>query len=274
MSTAPTARIELMGVELDPLTMAQAVSTVLSWTAESRCEAGCRYVVTPNVDHIVLLQHHAGLQAAYEEADLILADGAPVVWASKLLGRGLPDRIPGSDLTPAIFAAAPQDQTLRIYLLGAMPGVAEVAATKIEQTWPQVKVTGCYSPPLGFEKSPEENDKILAQIKAAKPDLLIVGVGAPKQELWVHAHRQQLKAKAALCVGATIDFLAGEKKRAPKWMRRVGIEWMHRLATEPRRLAGRYARDAWIFPQLVLRSMFTSPRKSRTSLATGDARWR
>lgn len=258
---AHSNRVELMGVQLDPLTMAQAVATVLEWSATPRTATGCRFVVTPNVDHIVLLQHHAGLQAAYEDADLILADGAPVVWASKLLGRSLPDRIPGSDLTPAIFAAAPADRVLKTYLLGAMPGVAEVAARNVMATWPQVQVTGCYSPPLGFEKSAAENEKILAQIAAAEPDLLIVGVGAPKQELWVHAHRERIAAKAALCVGATIDFLAGEKARAPKWMRRVGIEWMHRLTTEPRRLAGRYARDAWIFPQLVVRSMLGSNQR-------------
>ena len=242
----------MLGVELDPLTMQQAVDTVLGWTRDE--QSHCRYVVTPNVDHIVLLQHHAGLQAAYEDADLILADGAPVVWASHLLGRKLPDRIPGSDLTPAIFAAVRPEQTLKVYLLGAMPSVAEVAAANIEHRWPAVKVTGCYSPPFGFEKSAEENDKILAQIAAAEPDLLIVGVGAPKQELWVHQQRERIAARAALCVGATIDFLAGEKSRAPRWMRRVGLEWAHRLATEPRRLASRYARDAWIFPQIVLRS--------------------
>jgi N-acetylglucosaminyldiphosphoundecaprenol N-acetyl-beta-D-mannosaminyltransferase len=252
-------RVELMGVSLDPLTMNQAVETVLAWT---RSPGPCRVVVTPNVDHIVLLQHHAGLQAAYEQADLILADGAPVVWASHLLGRHLPDRIPGSDLTPNIFAAVPADQTLKVYLLGAMPGVAEVAAHNIETRWPQVKVTGCYSPPLGFEKSAPENEKILAQIAAAEPDLLIVGVGAPKQELWVHEHCEQITARAALCVGATIDFLAGEKRRAPVWMRGLGIEWMHRLATEPQRLAGRYARDAWIFPQLVLKSYFAPQTRS------------
>jgi N-acetylglucosaminyldiphosphoundecaprenol N-acetyl-beta-D-mannosaminyltransferase len=245
-------RVEMLGVELDPLTMQQAVETVLGWTRDGGTR--CRYVVTPNVDHIVLLQHHAGLQAAYEDADLILADGAPVVWASHLLGRSLPDRIPGSDLTPAIFAAVPADQPLKVYLLGAMPGVAEAAAANIVRRWPAVQVTGYYSPPLGFEKSPEENEKILAQIAAAAPDLLVVGVGAPKQELWVHAQRAQIAARAALCVGATIDFLAGEKSRAPRWMRKVGLEWAHRLATEPRRLAGRYARDAWIFPQIVLRS--------------------
>ena len=260
-TTALPPRVEMLGVELDPLTMRQAVETVLSWTRDDVAPR-CRYVVTPNVDHIVLLQHHAGLQAAYEEADLILADGAPVVWASHLLGRSLPDRIPGSDLTPAIFAAVPADQPLKIFLLGAMPGVAEVAATNIQQRWPQVRVTGCYSPPFGFEKSPAENNKILDLIAAAAPDLLVVGVGAPKQELWVHQNCERIAARAALCVGATIDFLAGEKSRAPKWMRRVGLEWAHRLATEPRRLASRYARDAWIFPQIVLRSYFGSAKAS------------
>jgi N-acetylglucosaminyldiphosphoundecaprenol N-acetyl-beta-D-mannosaminyltransferase len=130
-------RVEMLGVELDPITMQQAVDTVLGWTRDE--QPCCRYVVTPNVDHIVLLQHHTGLQAAYEDADLILADGAPVVWASHLLGRKLPDRIPGSDLTPAIFAAVLADQPLKVYLLGAMPGVAEVAAANIERRWPAVR---------------------------------------------------------------------------------------------------------------------------------------
>ena len=102
-----------------------------------------------------------------------------------------------------------------------------------------------------FEKDYEENQRILQLIEQAEPDLLVVGLGAPKQELWVHAHRDRLHAKVALCVGATIDFLAGEKARAPRWMRRMRLEWLHRLLSEPRRLAKRYARDAWVFPQLV-----------------------
>jgi N-acetylglucosaminyldiphosphoundecaprenol N-acetyl-beta-D-mannosaminyltransferase len=116
-----------------------------------------------------------------------------------------------------------------------------------------VQVVGTFSPPPGFERKPAENEQILAAIAAAHPDVLLVGLGAPKQELWVHAHASRIDAKIALCIGATIDFLAGEKRRAPRWMRRVGLEWVHRLATEPRRLASRYLRDAWIFPQLIWR---------------------
>jgi N-acetylglucosaminyldiphosphoundecaprenol N-acetyl-beta-D-mannosaminyltransferase len=104
---------------------------------------------------------------------------------------------------------------------------------------------------LGFERDAQANAGILARIADARPNLLIVGLGAPKQEVWVYEHRERIAATVTLCVGATIDFLAGEKPRAPAWMRRTGLEWAHRLASEPRRLARRYLRDAWMFPQLV-----------------------
>jgi N-acetylglucosaminyldiphosphoundecaprenol N-acetyl-beta-D-mannosaminyltransferase len=217
-------------------------------------------VVTPNVDHVVLLQHHAGLQAAYAQAGMILADGAAVICASRLLGKPLPGRVAGSDLVPALFDAAAEDQPTRAYLLGAAPGVAERAAANIHRRWPGVKVVGTYSPPLGFEKDHAENLRILARIADVKPDLLVVGLGAPKQELWVHQHHKQIRARVALCVGGTIDFLAGEKSRAPVWMRDLGLEWLHRVLSEPRRLAARYARDAWIFPQIVAREWWQATR--------------
>jgi N-acetylglucosaminyldiphosphoundecaprenol N-acetyl-beta-D-mannosaminyltransferase len=249
-------RIELFGVTIDPLRLDQAAGQVLAWVAGG--EKRCRFVVTPNVDHVVMLQHHAGLQAAYRDAGMILADGAPVIWASHLLRKPLPERVAGSDLTPALFDLADEtraagDEPLRIFLLGAAPGVADKAAGNIPRRWPGVKVVGTYSPPLGFEKDAAENLRILARIADAKPDVLVVGLGAPKQELWVHKHAAQIDARAALCVGATIDFLAGEKSRAPRWMQHAGLEWLHRVLSEPRRLAARYAKDAWIFPQLVVR---------------------
>jgi N-acetylglucosaminyldiphosphoundecaprenol N-acetyl-beta-D-mannosaminyltransferase len=238
--------------------MDQAVGQIQAWIAAG--EPKCRYVVTPNVDHIVLLQHHAGLQAAYAQAGLILADGAPLVWASRLLHKPLPGRVAGADLVPALFDAAPEEQPTTVFLLGAGPGVAERAAAKIDQRWPGVRVVGTYSPPLGFEKDHAENLRILARIAAAKPDVLVVGLGAPKQELWVHRYHTQIQARVALCVGATIDILAGEKTRAPVWMRDLGLEWLHRVLSEPRRLAARYARDAWVFPQIVARQWWHESR--------------
>jgi N-acetylglucosaminyldiphosphoundecaprenol N-acetyl-beta-D-mannosaminyltransferase len=240
--------IKLFGMQITRIAMSETVGQVLDWCREPRGQS-CRYVVTPNVDHAVLFQHRADLRAAYSDAALVLADGAPIVLASRLLGRPLPERVAGSDLVPRILEAA--SEPLKVFLLGAAPGVAEVAAARIESQSRNVKVVGSYSPPMGFEKDKRENARIFAAIAAAQPDLVIVGFGAPKQELWVHQHRHQLQAKVALCAGATIDFLAGNRERSPVWMRRAGLEWLHRLATEPRRLAARYARDAWIFPQLV-----------------------
>jgi N-acetylglucosaminyldiphosphoundecaprenol N-acetyl-beta-D-mannosaminyltransferase len=171
--------------------------------------------------------------------------------ASKLLKKPLPERVAGSELVPKLLAAATPVQPLSIYLLGAAEGVADRAAETIHATWPNVAVAGTYSPPMGFENDDEENERIIEKVAEVRPDILVIGLGAPKQELWVHRHHERLQTKVALCVGATIDFLAGEKPQAPIWMRRTGLEWVHRMMSEPKRLVKRYARDAWIFPQLV-----------------------
>lgn len=246
-----TNRVSLFGIQIDAVRMTEAVERVYGWLDDS--EGRCRYVVTPNVDHTVILQHNAELRRAYEQAGLVLADGFPVVWASRLVRQPLPELVPGSDLVPALFAAAQANGGTKVFLLGAAPGVADRAAIKIQDRWPAVQVVGTYSPPLGFERDEAENARIIELVNAASPDILVLGFGAPKQELWIARHRERLNARCALCVGATIDFLAGEKRRAPVWMRRLRLEWFHRLATEPRRLAMRYARDAWVFPQLVWR---------------------
>jgi N-acetylglucosaminyldiphosphoundecaprenol N-acetyl-beta-D-mannosaminyltransferase len=244
-------RVDLFGVQIDQARMDEVVATIFDWVQKPADH--CRYVVTPNVDHTVMLQDNDRLVTAYRAADLVLPDGFPVVVASWFLGKGLPERVPGSDLVPALFKAAGDGETLRVFLLGAAPGVAVRAAERIHRKWPSVKVVDVYSPPPGFEHDEAECGHILAQIERARPDLLVVGLGAPKQEIWVHHHREALAATVVLCVGATIDFLAGERFRAPRWMQRFGLEWLFRLLSEPKRLAGRYARDAWIFPQLVWR---------------------
>ncbi len=252
-------RDKLFGVDIDAIRMPQAVSRLMDWIHTDETPSH-HYVVTPNVDHTVMLQEDQSFRAAYDEADLILADGMPVVLASRLLRKPLPERVTGADLVPALFEAATEERPVTAYLLGAMPGVAETAAEKIEQKWASVRIVGTYSPPFGFENDDEENAAILERIREAKPDVLVVGLGAPKQELWVHKHREQITAKISLCVGATIDFLAGNTPRAPRWMQRVGMEWMFRVLSEPRRLFKRYARDAWLFPRIVWREWRTPAR--------------
>lgn len=252
-------RVRLFGFELDAVTMDEAVAQIFIWARA--IDDACRVVVTPNADHAVMYQQLRALRRAYDHASLVLADGMPVVAAGRLLGRPLPCRVTGSDLAPALFAATEKFGPLSVFLLGAAPGVAQRAAQRITNTWPLANVVGTYSPPLGFENDASQNEHILRLIEQARPDVLIVGLGAPKQELWVDAHRHHLQARVALCIGATIDFLAGEKKRAPHWMRRLGLEWLHRVGTEPRRLLKRYLRDAWIFPRLVARQWLADRRE-------------
>jgi N-acetylglucosaminyldiphosphoundecaprenol N-acetyl-beta-D-mannosaminyltransferase len=253
--------ISLFGMRISRTTIAESVATVLSWCEAPRGET-CRFVVTPNTDHAVLFQQNPALQAAYADAALVLADGAPLVVAANLLGKRLPERVAGSDLVPNVLDAANKraggstssqagSRMLRVFLLGAAPGIADQAAGQIKIKWPNLNIVGTYSPPVGFENEPRENERIISLMRSTNPDLLIVGFGAPRQELWVHKHQAQLAAKVVICAGATIDFLAGHKRRSPIWMRRVGLEWLHRVCSEPRRLAARYARDAWAFPQLL-----------------------
>jgi N-acetylglucosaminyldiphosphoundecaprenol N-acetyl-beta-D-mannosaminyltransferase len=248
-------QVLLFGMKIDRIDLNEAAQTLLDWSSHPATE-GCRYVVTPNVDHAVLLRHHGGLRNAYQHASMVVADGAPLVAAARLLGRPLRGRVAGSDLVPrmlefASYADSLRNRPLRVFLLGAAPGVAQRAAIHIVRRYANVEVVGVHSPPLGFEHDDDANRLALEEVARHNPDLLVVGLGAPKQELWVHRHANEIHARVAICAGATIDFLAGDKRRSPRWMQRVGLEWLHRLASEPRRLASRYFRDAIVFPQLV-----------------------
>ncbi len=243
-------RIHLFGVDIDPLSMTETVNIIQQWLASPNKNS--KFVITPNVDHIVKVQTDLGLKAAYSQASLVVTDGKPVVWAANFLGVEIPGTVPGSDLVPAIFTHAQAEKTaIKVFLLGAMPGVADRAKIVIHDKWPIINVVGTLSPDFGFDKSEVESRAICEIINSSGAELLVLGLGAPKQELWITQYSGEITVKVALCVGATIDFLAGEKARAPVWMRKLGLEWLHRMLSEPKRLAKRYAVDAIIFPKLV-----------------------
>lgn len=246
--------------------MDEAVATLKSWLEEAARSADtpgsnvppCRFVVTPNLDHAVLLKESEDLRQAYQAASLILADGMPLVWAARLFGKSLPERVAGSDLTPNILQAA--DRGTRVFFLGASDDSSMRAVENVRKNYPNIEVVGRLSPPFGFEKSAEWSDKIVSQIRDSRAALVLVGFGAPKQELWVHRHHERLPGTVVLCVGATIDFLGGTVSRAPEWTHRLGAEWLHRLASDPKRLARRYAKDAIHLPGLLLKDMFAEKR--------------
>jgi N-acetylglucosaminyldiphosphoundecaprenol N-acetyl-beta-D-mannosaminyltransferase len=229
--------IAILGVPIDAVTMDEALQRIRAMV-ESRQP---HYVVTPNVDFLVQAREDEQLHSILVNADLVLCDGQPLVWASKWLGNPLPERVAGADLTPRLIAQAAR-LGHRIFLLGATPEANELASQHLRATYPGLQIAGAYSPP--FKPLAQMNHaEIVARIRAAKPDILFVSFGCPKQEKWIAMHFRELGVPVCLGVGATIDFLAGTVRRAPTWMRRSGLEWTYRLAQEPRRLFRRYAKD-------------------------------
>jgi len=240
-------RVGLFGISVDNVTMAQALECLRMLLL---AEGGHHYVVTPNVDHIVRLRHDARFRQAYAGAALVLADGMPLVWASRSLGRPLKMRVTGADLLPCVCEmAASLDKS--VFLLGGGDGVAARAAHNLRLAYPRLRIAGIYSPPVGFERDRAEDRRVVERINGAHPDVLAIALGAPKQELWIAAHREELHFRVALCIGAGIDYAARTLKRAPRWMQSHGLEWLWRLAHEPRRLWKRYLVEDMEFVSLV-----------------------
>lgn len=244
-------RKTLFEIEFSAVTQQQAVQTILQWADEEFVSP--KRVVTPNVNLTVLQKRNPEFRRVLNESSLCVVDGKPIYWASHLFNVGLPEVVTGSDLVPALFAAhekAPGSEMLRVFLLGAAEGVAAKAAHNIMRKYPSIRVCGVYSPPFGFEHDAKECEKICKMIKSSNTDILIIGLGAPKQEFWADQHLDKTGVKVAICAGATIDFLAGQKSRAPVWMTRSGLEWLFRMLSEPKRLAKRYFADGLALPGL------------------------
>lgn len=233
--------IAILGVPFDNLTTAETIEEIERMVASRQPH----YLVTANVDFIVQAQNDVELRRILFDAHLVLCDGTPVVWASQLLGNPLHERVAGADLVPLLLKVA-AEKGYRVFFLGATSDSVAQAVENLKTAHPNLVVAGFYSPP--FNKLLEmDHGEIERRITEAKPDLLFVSFGCPKQEKWIAMHYRSLGVPVSAGVGATIDFLAGTVKRAPVWMQRVGAEWIYRLAQEPRRLFKRYAKDLWVF---------------------------
>lgn len=231
-------RINFLNTKIDNITMAEAVSRI-----DNMVQHGMnQYVVTPNVDHIVRLEKDELFREIYEHADLVVTDGVPLIWISRLLGKPIVEKVSGSDLFPKVCEMAAQ-KGYRVFLLGAAEGVAAKAAANLQQKYSGLQIAGTYSPPFGFEKDMNELQHICQIIRNADTHILAVGLGAPKQEKFFYQNREQLQVPVALHIGGTIDFEAGNIRRAPGWISRIGMEWLYRLLKEPKRLAKRYLID-------------------------------
>jgi len=214
-------------------------------------------VFTPNVDHLIKLQKDKDFYEAYQSATYKVCDSQIVMYVSKFLGTPLKEKISGSDLFPAFYYYYRDDERIKIFLLGAGPGVAQQAQEKINHKLGRTMIVGVYSPSFGFEKNPKECQEIVNMINKSGANVLAIGVGAPKQEKWIFNHKDQLhNIKIFLAVGATLDFEADYKKRSPQWMSTIGIEWLHRLFSEPGRLWKRYLLEDIEFFWLIIKQKF------------------
>jgi len=224
------------GVCFDNVTMDEAVSAIATM---AKCGSGPQLVCTANLDHLASLRNDAEFLAAYQAADLILADGMPIVWLSKAGPTPLKERVAGSDLLYALSRRS-AEIGLRLFFLGGKPQAAKKTAEILEKLNPDLQIVGTYCPDKDVLNTPEEDAFIRTMIEESKPDILFVGFGAPKQEKWIVAHREILNVPVSIGVGASFDMAAGMVKRAPLWMQRWGFEWAFRLIQEPRRLVHRY----------------------------------
>jgi N-acetylglucosaminyldiphosphoundecaprenol N-acetyl-beta-D-mannosaminyltransferase len=224
------------------------------------CEGGL--VFTPNVDHLIKLQYDRDFYEAYKNSNYRVCDSQILMYASQFLGTPLKQKISGSDLFPAFYTYHKNNESIKIFLLGAAVGVASKAQEKINQKIGREIVIQAYSPSFGFEKNEEECEKIVELINQSGATVLAIGVGSPKQEKWLVKYRNKLtNIKILLGIGATIDFEAGYKARSPKWMSEVGIEWAYRLLREPRRLWKRYLIEGLPFLRLIVEQKLGSYKR-------------
>lgn len=233
------SRMQFLNTYIDNLTMDEAIKT-----AENLIKNNAQsYVVTPNIDHIVMLETDAVFRDVYHNASLIITDGQPMIWISKMLGTPIVEKVSGSDFFPRICELAAQ-KGYSVFILGAAEGVGKMAAQNLCLKYAGLKIVGVCSPEYGFEQSKEKVEKIINMVQSAKPDILAVALGSPKGEKLIYYYKKELNVPLSMQIGATIDFQAGNVRRAPKFMSKMGLEWLFRVFQDPKRLGKRYWNDA------------------------------
>jgi N-acetylglucosaminyldiphosphoundecaprenol N-acetyl-beta-D-mannosaminyltransferase len=223
--------VYVLGIRVDRVSQDQALGRILEMVARRRAsgnQLACQQLITVNPEFVMAAQRDADFRRAINEAALVVADGVGVVWATRYLGAATPERITGVDTLMAL-ARHCADAGYRLYLLGAAPGVAEEAASRLQALAPGLQIAGTYA----GSPAPAEEEDIIERVRAAQADILCVAYGAPAQDLWIYRNLARLPAALAVGVGGAYDFIAGRQRRAPRLMQRLGLEWLYRLYREP-----------------------------------------
>lgn len=245
----PPRVVEVWGLPVAAVTRPEAVALVARLIERGEPS----YFITASTHYAMLTHQQPRLRAVNARAAFIVADGHPVVRGSRLVGAPLPERVAGSDL---IYDLSEQAARLghRVFLLGAAPGVAEEAARRLQARYPGLTIAGVECPPF-HPPSPEEHRALIARVRDARPDLLFLAFGQPKGELWLHENVEALGVPVCVQIGASLDFVAGRFRRAPKWVQAIHMEWAFRALQEPLRLAPRYARNSLFLGRMTARDL-------------------
>ena len=228
----------LLNTYVNNVNMDEAIQAIEDMIASEKKS----YIVAINVDVVMKIENDSYLKEITDKADMVLVDGKPLEWIAKWHKRPIKAKISGSDLVPILCERA-AEKGYSIFIIGGKEGIAEKAKQNLERDLPGIRIVGTYAPPFGFEKDEKELSRINEMTSSVHPDILIACFGCPKQEKWIYENYQKYDAKVSVCAGATVDFLAGNVNRAPKWMSDHGLEWFYRFLQEPKRMFKRYFVD-------------------------------
>ena len=237
----------ILGIQVSSISMANLLADFAGFIRTGNKASVC---ITP-VNSILAARKNAQVLSIYNNATYTLCDGVPVLWASRFLGTPIEERITGLDLLPALLAFC-ATHNFSLFFLGASPGVGDALKAKAELLYPSINIKGVYCPPFAAQFEQEENDKMMAAINAVQPDLVLVSLTAPKQDIWISENLAMLNTKIAIGIGGAFEVTAGLINRAPLWMQKAGLEWFYRFMQEPKRMFKRYFIEAPIFIPLVI----------------------
>lgn len=238
--------INFLGIRLNNMTTEEILDHI-DYCVERRTP--CQ-IVGVNVDQALRAIEDKYSNEIFKNAEIVFTDGKPIVWIARWLKTPIIEKVSGPDLMPLICERAAKKNE-KIFLLGAGPGVASRAAEYLTASYPGLQCVGTYSPPLGFEKDKQEMERIITTLKNSGADHLFVGMGSPKQDVFIYENMERYQIPVSYSMGAALDFLGGSAKRAPKWMSDHGLEWFHRMMGNPKRLAKRYWNDKRIFRYFI-----------------------
>lgn len=267
--TSPDRRqVRIMGLRIASLTEQEAVATVIDAAVERRGH----WTITANLDHLRRYHCEPLARRLLESADTVVADGAPLVWASRIAGTPLPERVAGADMVWSISDAA-RRAGVSLYLLGGNPGVADHAAQVLRTCFPDLEICGTLCPRYGFDSDEQQLENIEEAVASASPGIIFVGLGFPKQDLLIERLRLIVPNASLIGIGIGLSYVAGDLRRSPAWTRALGLEWFHRLLHEPGRLIRRYMIHGIPFATVLLSSAVAHRVRTRLSIVSGHVPW-